>query len=447
MPTEALLTTDARRHAAKLARALAPTAARIERACRALLRRRGYDAGLRRAFLAIAPSAFARLGSLERFLQEVRYQGRRLAKHNVSPTEVRSVVREMEALMDEVLGERFGPSREQLHLATVLSLDRAFCAMRETEAQALFAIYRAEAEAKDIDDLLRSVTAVLGRTFGADAFHIVVGPDIDRRLRQPLFIPRGTPDERLIAHGAMRRKYRSFWSHPLGDMAVIQLGFKAAYPWLPRERMLLEIADDRCRGALERASLQTEVRRLESQARRAEEEERRRIGRELHDETGQSLMLLRLQLEMMEKEAGGSLAARLKEAREGVERTVVELRRLIAALSPTVLERLGIAAAIRHLAGHFRKSHPAKVRLRIQGDTDAIPRQIQDVIYRATQECLQNIARHSQATAVRLRSGLCPSDWREFVSARRWREAGRSSRRPRGKERPWFWNFHGTRPW
>lgn len=402
MPTEALFTADARRHAAKLARALKPAAPRIERSCRALLRRDGYAGALRRAFLAIAPSAFARLGSLQRFLEEVRYQGRHLAKHNVSPAEARNVVRGMEGLMDEVLGERFGPSREQLHLATVLSLDRAFCVVREAEAQALFGIYRAEAEAKDGDDLLRHVAVILARTFGADAFHIVAGPDFDKRLRRPLSIARGTPQARLIADSGMRRKCRSFWSHPLGDTGVIQLGFKVAYPWLPRERMLLEIADERCRGALERASLQTEIRRLESEARRAEEEERRRIGRELHDETGQSLMLLRLQLEMMEKEAGGSLAARLKDARDGVEHTVIELRRLIAALSPTVLERLGIAAAIRHLAGRFRKSHPAKVRLRIQGDTDTVPRQMQDVIYRAAQECLQNITRHSQATAVNL---------------------------------------------
>lgn len=402
MPTEALFTADARRHAAKLASALAPAAAGIDRGCRMLLRKRGYDAPMRKAFLAIAPSAFARLASLERFIEGVSYQGRRLAKHGISPAEVRGVVREMEGLMDPVLRDRFGPSREQLHLAAVLTIDRAFCQVREAEAQALFAIYRAEAEAKDADDLLRRVAAVLGRTFGAEALHIAAEADIDGRLRRPLFISRGTPDERLVRDGVMRRKYRSFWSHPLGDTAVVQLGFKVEYPWLPRERMLLRIADDRCRRALERASLETEIRRLESEARRAEQEERRRIGRELHDETGQSLMLLRLQLEMMERDAGGPLSARLKEAREGVERTVVELRRLIAALSPTVLERLGVAAAIRHLAGHFRKLNPAKVRLRIQGDTDAIPRQMRDVIYRTAQECLQNIARHSQASAVNL---------------------------------------------
>ena len=54
----------------------------------------------------------------------------------------------------------------------------------------------------------------------------------------------------------------------------------------------------------------------------------------------------------------------------------------------------------RHLVARFRKTHPAVVRMRIEGSVEAIPRQIQDVAYRVAQECLQNIARHSQASAV-----------------------------------------------
>jgi signal transduction histidine kinase len=308
----------------------------------------------------------------------------------------------METLLDPVLGQRFAPSREQLHLATVLALDRAFYQVREAEAQALFGVYRAEADAEDGDDMLRRVTAVLTRTFRAGAGRVLVGPELDHRLRRPMFIQRGTPGERLIADAGMRRRFRSFWSYPLDASVVLQLGFAAPYPWLPRERKLLEIASERCRGALERARLETEVRRLEAEARCAEEEERRRIGRELHDETGQSLLLVRLQLEMMERKAHGPLAARLKDARALVESTVVELRRLIAALSPTAVERLGIASALRHLVAGFRKVHPAVVRLRMKGPLDAIPKQIRDVVYRVAQECLQNIAKHSQASIVRL---------------------------------------------
>jgi len=109
-----------------------------------------------------------------------------------------------------------------------------------------------------------------------------------------------------------------------------------------------------------------------------------------------------LQLEMMEREAHGPVVTRLKEARALVERTVIELRRLIAALSPTVVERLGMASALRHLVARFRKTQPAIVRLRMKGPVEAIPRQIQDVVYRVAQECLQNVTKHSQASTVNL---------------------------------------------
>jgi two-component system sensor histidine kinase UhpB len=108
--------------------------------------------------------------------------------------------------------------------------------------------------------------------------------------------------------------------------------------------------------ALYRAFYETreeEVRRLQSMARRAEEQERRRIGRELHDEAGQSLLLLRLQLEMLERTAPRRLRPGLGEARGTAERIVTELRRIVAALSPAVLERLGLVPALRR-AGRGR---------------------------------------------------------------------------------------------
>src|SRR4029077_15379671 len=97
--------------------------------------------------------------------------------------------------------------------------------------------------------------------------------------------------------------HASYWSFPIGQVALLQLGFAAPYRWLPRELAMLHAAGARCFEAIERVRMQGEVRRLEAEARRAEEEERRRIGRDLHDETGQSLVLLRLQLEMLERDA------------------------------------------------------------------------------------------------------------------------------------------------
>jgi signal transduction histidine kinase len=185
---------------------------------------------------------------------------------------------------------------------------------------------------------------------------------------------------------AALRDFDKLLGHSLGDR------FQPA-----REQLQLAT-----RFALYRAFYETrgeEVRRLESLARRAEEQERRRIGRELHDEAGQSLLLLRLHLEMLERAAPVRLRRGLAEARGTVERIVTELRRIVVALSPAVLERLGLAAAIRQLAARFEKTFEVPASVRIRGSRE-LPSETQEVIYRVAQESLQNTAKHARATAV-----------------------------------------------
>jgi len=399
-----LLTPAARRHLARLARALTPHLARLGRESAALLRQRPYEAARVKAFLAITPAAFARLGSFRKFLEEVEYHGRRLAKLNVPPGEVAETLRELEALLPPLIDGQFEPAREQLQLATIFALNHAFYQVREAESQAFFGLYRAEAEAEDLDDLLRRFVRILTRTFPAGAGRLLlpgVAP-LSPQLMRPRYIRRGQEAERLIADESMRGRYASYWSYPWPPSAVVQLGFDTPYPWLPREQALLDAVGARCARAIERARLEGEVRRLEAVGRRIEEDERRRIGRELHDEAGQALLVLRLQLELIEREAPATLLAPLREARGIAERTVDELRRIVAALSPEVLERLGLESALRQLAGRFQKIHPARLRLRVARLAHPLPLQVQQVIYRVAQESLQNIAKHSQATTVNL---------------------------------------------
>ncbi len=383
--------------------AIAPAADRLDRRFAALLRQRRYNAAQVRAFLAITPAAASRLRSLPQFLEQVEYNGRRLAKLNVPPSAVDEVLREFGSLLDPVLAGRFEPPREQLQLATVLILNDAFYQVREAESQAFFGLYHAETEAAGLEDLLCRIVRILTPTFQASAGRLFL---LDRpaagKLARPLYIERGQPDERLIADPGMRGRYASYWSYPIGSAALVQFGFRARYPWLPRELALLVAAGERCHEALERARMEREIRRLEAEARRAEEEERRRIGRELHDEAGQSMLLLRLQLEMMERDAPAPLRPRLAETRAIAERAIAELRRLVAALSPAVLERLGLESALRQLAARFRKMHPGGLCLRISTLSEQLPMPTQEVIYRVAQECLQNIAKHSRATQVNI---------------------------------------------
>jgi signal transduction histidine kinase len=400
--TDPLLTAVARRYVARMTAAIAPHASMLDRSFRALLRQRGHGAAPIRAFLAITPAAASRLATLNPFLEQVDYNCRRLAKLNVEPSEVKATLKEFGRLLDTALPGRFEPAREQLHLATVLALNEAYYQVREAETQVFFGLYRAEIEAQGLDDLLRRFVGTLTRAFHARSGRLLLDRPPDGRLARPLYIERGQAREVLIADPQMRGHYASYWSFPMKPGALLQFGFGERYPWLPRELTLLNAVAERCQEAIEKARLKREIGRLEAESRRVEEEERRRIGRELHDEAGQSLLVLRLQLEMMERDADAEMRPRLAEARGIAEHTVEELRRIVAALSPAVLERLGLRAALSRLAVRFRKMHPAAIRVRISGNWEGLSREFREVIYRVAQESLQNIAKHSQATRVNL---------------------------------------------
>jgi len=135
-----------------------------------------------------------------------------------------------------------------------------------------------------------------------------------------------------------------------------------------------------------------------------EEMERRRISRELHDEAGQSMLCIRLQLEMIEESLepeDGKLKGKLQETRDLTERTILEIRRLIAALSPAVLEQLGLGAALRQLVSRFSRVHPARVKLALSR-MGRVPKNTEVIVYRLVQECMNNVGKHSQATHVNI---------------------------------------------
>lgn len=138
---------------------------------------------------------------------------------------------------------------------------------------------------------------------------------------------------------------------------------------------------------------------------KGEEEERRRISRELHDETGQTLMVLRFQLEMLAGDAKNTeQEARVQESLDVLDRTIEGLRRIIARLSPRVLEELGLLAAIRRHAQLLAHQTGMKARLDLPGKIVPMDHDIEVALYRSAQEALHNIAKHSQARnfAVRL---------------------------------------------
>src|SRR5256885_10236116 len=141
-----------------------------------------------------------------------------------------------------------------------------------------------------------------------------------------------------------------------------------------------------------------EATELSRQLLKAQEEERRRISRELHDETGQALMVLRFQLELLLGDASGKeTEVKIREALDVLDRSIEGLRRTIARLSPRVLEEFGLLTAIRRQAQLLAKHTEMKALLDLPNNWTAADHDIEVALYRSVQEALHNVAKHSQA--------------------------------------------------
>lgn len=145
------------------------------------------------------------------------------------------------------------------------------------------------------------------------------------------------------------------------------------------------------------------VRALLGHVERAEDDERRRIGRELHDELAQALTVLRLEVGCAMRVAGdGPIAERLRRIEIVVDELVDAKHRLVAGLRPAQLDEVGfVAAATMHAQDAAARAGLA-LDLRIEVDQVRADDPAAAVVYRALQEALTNIARHADASAVRV---------------------------------------------
>lgn len=120
---------------------------------------------------------------------------------------------------------------------------------------------------------------------------------------------------------------------------------------------------------------------------RAQEDERRRIARELHDEAGQVLTAVKIELDLDGRKDAGAL----------VGRALAQVRDLSNLLRPSVLDDLGLVAALTALVDDFSMRTRISTTVDLGGATRRLPADIEVVIYRVVQEALTNIAKHAQA--------------------------------------------------
>lgn len=136
----------------------------------------------------------------------------------------------------------------------------------------------------------------------------------------------------------------------------------------------------------------------------AQEDERKRISRELHDETGQSLTSLLVGLKIVDKSPTLEEARkRVAELQELTSRTLEEVHKLSVELRPTLLDDLGLIAALRSYSKDFSKKHGVRVSFHAEGFEQRVPPLVEVAVYRVVQEALTNIAKYASASTVHLR--------------------------------------------
>jgi signal transduction histidine kinase len=130
----------------------------------------------------------------------------------------------------------------------------------------------------------------------------------------------------------------------------------------------------------------------------AQEEERRRIARELHDETGQALTTLLVRLKTLDQVCvEPALQQQVDDLRHLVGQTLDNVRNLARELRPSVLDDLGLAAALQRYVQDYQSHHPVQVDLMMVGlEEERLTPAVETALYRIVQESLTNIARHAQ---------------------------------------------------
>ena len=147
--------------------------------------------------------------------------------------------------------------------------------------------------------------------------------------------------------------------------------------------------------------LEAERRESARQALRVQEGERTRVARELHDEVGQTLTAMMLQIESLAAKVPEDLRDELDELRETTRLGAADVRRIAVRLRPEALDDLGLPSALSVLATSFGEHAALRIDRRLQR-VAALTEEQELVVYRVAQEALTNVARHARASNVEL---------------------------------------------
>jgi two-component system sensor histidine kinase UhpB len=153
-------------------------------------------------------------------------------------------------------------------------------------------------------------------------------------------------------------------------------------------------------AALDEARIyRSHIQEMSSRILTAQEEERKRIARELHDDTAQAITSILVRLRLLEQSIEDAAALKnLEELRELTSGALDSVRRMAMGLRPASLDDLGLLPALESYAGQFSQSKSIALSMEVEGIGRRLPRDVELVLYRVVQEALTNVSKHASAT-------------------------------------------------
>jgi len=245
---------------------------------------------------------------------------------------------------------------------------------------------RAELAGATITRSTSKTGRVLERRQSERADSVLDDPDVDHEAmrllgaRSGLWVPllvRGRAIGVLAAHDKLG-----------ADVRFTDTDLRLAETFATRAALAVDLSERIAQDALRRVV-------------EAQELERRRLARELHDETGQALTSILLGLKALEERTGDEASrAATQELRSLVVSTLQDVRRLAVELRPTALDDFGLVAALERLTASFAEQTGISVDFQTALADERLPEEVETALYRIVQESLTNVVKHARARRV-----------------------------------------------
>jgi signal transduction histidine kinase len=199
-------------------------------------------------------------------------------------------------------------------------------------------------------------------------------------------------------------------------MGALVLVGEARDPFTALDDRFLVALGQQVGAALENADLYArletrtvELARLSARMIEQQEEERRRLSRELHDETAQVFSAVKMELGVLREGVAPEQAARLDQALALIDTGIRSIRSVTNDLRPSILDDLGLLPALRSLVADFAERSGIRTGLAAPGSLPALSKEAELALFRALQEALSNVLRHAGARSVEIGISVNPT--------------------------------------